>query len=469
MAYDSTNKKVYTTDTQGISTSEVAACLGDGRITKRGRDIGLLCTSPKINKWAKYKPVPDSTKAPLKKKTMGYRGNNGTGTCGISYVTYGQYDVMGGLVSDDVNVSGRQKFGDLVKARTDDHTYAPPKGGLSEPFRLLDFDGYDHKALSIWNVIYPAIGEGKPSDVNFSQFIIGSYAYLKNISHSSPASLTLIDIMQGLKSDSTLVLYKMSDMYDIYNYSFSRDYDVDNSKSYGYIGCLATVCNANGTYTGVGFCSKSVGAAVGDNLNSFDSDIEQIMDAIGAVPNGKLMLVPVVCNYSTGGEWVVFALEAMTHFKAIPLPLAKEWYREYNLKRKKFTIISTTLSAYPTTTQIEGNLVYAPNASSGGLTLGITEAVTGTLHVTFRQGTTTLGSVNKSVTAGASSFNLGTWASGTTGLFYEATKKSTGLYAQTSGGAIFIDLAYSAGGSLSNWAEEVYDWAGGDSRIIVMR
>ena len=317
-------------------------------------------------------------------------------------------------------------------------------------------------------MIYPSIGEGKPSDVDFSQFVIGTYAYLKNISHASPTSLTLIDIMQGLKSGSTLALYEMSSMGDIYNYSFSRDYDVDNSRSYGYIGCLATVCNASGKYTGVGFCSKSVGAVTGDNLNSFDSDIEPIMDAIGAVPNGKLMLVPVVCNYSTGGEWIVFSLDAMPSFKAIPLPLAKEWYKEYDLTKKKMTVIATSLSAYPTTTQIEGNLVYAPNASSGGLTLNISDAVPGTLHVTFRQGSTVLGSVNKSVTAGTSSFSLGTWASGSTGLYYEATKKTNGLYAQAANGPIYIDLAYSASGVTSQWAEEVYNWAGGDSTIIVM-
>ena len=42
MAYDSSTKKLYTTATQGISTSEVAACLGDYRVTARGRDIGSI-------------------------------------------------------------------------------------------------------------------------------------------------------------------------------------------------------------------------------------------------------------------------------------------------------------------------------------------------------------------------------------------------------------------------------------------
>ena len=63
MAYDSTNKTLYTSGSRGISTSEIAACLGDNRVTSKGRDIGLLCTSPKIKGFARYKPIARQTRS----------------------------------------------------------------------------------------------------------------------------------------------------------------------------------------------------------------------------------------------------------------------------------------------------------------------------------------------------------------------------------------------------------------------
>lgn len=127
MAYDSTNKKLYKTDTQGISTSEIAACLGDYRVTARGRDIGLLCSSPKINKWAKCKPVRYSTFSPL---TDEYR-----------------QDADYGL---DVSSAHDTSYeGIIAKAIANgcEYGYLRPRGlSYGEPFRTLDFDGYNHKA-----------------------------------------------------------------------------------------------------------------------------------------------------------------------------------------------------------------------------------------------------------------------------------------------------------------------------------
>lgn len=130
MAYDSTTKKLYTTDSEGISTSEVAACLGDYRVTARGRDIGLLCTSPKINRYARFKPEDYPTFAPIteaQRKANGYGFGSTAKTfkAGYSTAPHGVYE------------------------------YKQPKGGVSSPFRMLDFNGYFHKAASPLSLIFP--------------------------------------------------------------------------------------------------------------------------------------------------------------------------------------------------------------------------------------------------------------------------------------------------------------------------
>lgn len=144
MAYDSTNKKLYTTATEGISTSEVAACLGDYRVTARGRDIGLLCSSPKINKWSPVKPFRNASwkfgsKAERDAaRRMANQGlllptaaNAGVGTSQAAYRrTYLGYLTY--LASTE---------------QAPNYTYQQPRGkSYNEPFRLLDFDGYMHRA-----------------------------------------------------------------------------------------------------------------------------------------------------------------------------------------------------------------------------------------------------------------------------------------------------------------------------------
>lgn len=152
MAYDSTNKKLYTTATEGISTSEVAACLGDYRVTARGRDIGLLCSSPKINKWSPVKPFRDSALYFSSKderdaaRRMANQGlllptaaNAGIGTSQAAYRrTYLGYLTY--LAS--------------TTRQTPNYTYQQPRGkSYNEPFRLLDFDGYMHRAKQPFQTI----------------------------------------------------------------------------------------------------------------------------------------------------------------------------------------------------------------------------------------------------------------------------------------------------------------------------
>ena len=134
MAFDSTNKKLYV-DTSaakgGITPWEIAQCIGDYRVTKFGRDIGLLCTSPKVNPMARYKPEDYDTKTKL---TEAQRKANGFGFGSKAlYFTAGGSSIPHAV-----------------------YQYVPPKGGSASPFRLLDFDGYYHKAVSPLFLNFPS-------------------------------------------------------------------------------------------------------------------------------------------------------------------------------------------------------------------------------------------------------------------------------------------------------------------------
>ena len=159
MAYDSTTKKLYTTASEGISTSEVAACLGDYRVTARGRDIGLLCSSPKINKWSPAKPFRSSVKnydSKTERDDARRLANNGlllpnATNAGVAtspayrrtYLNHITYMVMMG------------------NQQVPNYTYQPPRGAsYNEPFRLLDFDGYMHKAQQPFQTIIMGMEKG---------------------------------------------------------------------------------------------------------------------------------------------------------------------------------------------------------------------------------------------------------------------------------------------------------------------
>lgn len=166
MAYDSTSKKLYTTATQGISTSEVAACLGDYRVTARGRDIGLLCSSPKINKWSPAKPFRSSAKnydSKTERDAARRLANNGlllpnATNAGVAtspayrrtYLNHITYMVMMG------------------NQQVPNYTYQPPRGAsYNEPFRVLDFDGYMHKAQQPFQTIIIGMEKGSGrTDIN---------------------------------------------------------------------------------------------------------------------------------------------------------------------------------------------------------------------------------------------------------------------------------------------------------------
>lgn len=113
----STNKGIIT---KPVSIADVQKTLG---VTVNS--VGGLCTSDAINKWAKCKPVSRAKLTPLTEEER--KGTGGTGEyyglqCTLTQIT----------ISPELHNVGFE--------------YIRPTGGLASPYRLSDFDGYDHAA-----------------------------------------------------------------------------------------------------------------------------------------------------------------------------------------------------------------------------------------------------------------------------------------------------------------------------------
>ena len=127
--------------TAPVSIDDVKTVLGVA-----SNDLAVLCSSPKINMWAKYKPVPlnknfnsdewDQANNFWKNDAVWWKGENfeDTSICGMKVGVAADNTAAALINLYDGNLNGwAQKL---------------PSGGASEPFRLSDFIGYNHNAVT---------------------------------------------------------------------------------------------------------------------------------------------------------------------------------------------------------------------------------------------------------------------------------------------------------------------------------
>lgn len=127
MAYDRENDILKDTTESGISLQEVALCLRDYRLDTNGRiDLGMMCTSPQIGVWPKNKPVR------LRSREILTDADRKSANYGIDFSMAHGADFSECLAK---SIANGGKYG-----------YLRPRGGDDEPYRLLDFDGYKHRA-----------------------------------------------------------------------------------------------------------------------------------------------------------------------------------------------------------------------------------------------------------------------------------------------------------------------------------
>lgn len=96
-------------------------------LSSSSKDVGTLCSSPSVNVWAKYKPVPLAEIVPLRSSAW-WKGTSGM--CGMDITTYNSLTALFAALSGGNYAWGREL----------------PTGGTAAPYRLLDFQGYNHNA-----------------------------------------------------------------------------------------------------------------------------------------------------------------------------------------------------------------------------------------------------------------------------------------------------------------------------------
>lgn len=149
MPVDLTNRKLYIDreNNYGISPQEVSLCLQDYRVDTNGNvDVGMMCSSPKINKWSLNKPfrwaewgysidaAGDAEKAAAREAARQ----------GLEAITVSK--ILKASIGYSPFTASAQEEG---LAEVDEWRYLPPRGGsYNEPFRIPDFDGYEHDAIA---------------------------------------------------------------------------------------------------------------------------------------------------------------------------------------------------------------------------------------------------------------------------------------------------------------------------------
>lgn len=146
--------------------ADIAPVLGVGSY-----DLGYLCSNAhgKINKWSKIKPVKYATLAELtaaQLKSVAY---------GMTYTIDTAWNVI--------------------------WAYEPPTGGDSAPFRALDFNGYNHNAVTGM-----AFEQGSYS----YDLIRGSSDGINVGLHTDPSLITVLDFVDTLFKDCKIRLQATS-------------------------------------------------------------------------------------------------------------------------------------------------------------------------------------------------------------------------------------------------------------------
>lgn len=119
----------------GITTKNVSSALGFS-----STNVGNLCSSNKINKWSKWKPIGTNATT-LDNNTISNIHS------GLSIPTMNLYDYKLFATGEDFG-----SFNIYNPATQKKWTYSPPTGTASQPFRLGDFRNYQGASVPMFNL-----------------------------------------------------------------------------------------------------------------------------------------------------------------------------------------------------------------------------------------------------------------------------------------------------------------------------
>ena len=180
-----------------VGVGEVCKTLGTNHA-----DVGWVCSrGTLINKWAKYKPViyPNlintydqlNSNKTWKSTATWWRGTDGK--CGLNATVYNrEYDLTQGFESD---------WG-----------YNPPTGGMAAPYRLIDFNYYNHKAQMPFRATI--MGDAYDED-GYAIFYITYTADRKAVfcQYTFPQDDTAVKIEDFKSKDGKGIFHNNDDLY----------------------------------------------------------------------------------------------------------------------------------------------------------------------------------------------------------------------------------------------------------------
>lgn len=217
-----------------VSIEDVATCLGVGSY-----DLGTLCQSSNINKWALYKPVKHANIGILSEsEKKGFDGQIG-------------FDIPWSSLS-----SCGQDIETIIRDEVATWNYNRPAGG-NYPFRLLDFENYNHNAIKPFN----------SSNVDYTAGVTDVLGVVSCFNYSAWSKV----------------------------YNFTPDKLVINNSSCAnwYAGVIA-ILQSDINYTVQALVTDSVTLANTKNSNYFDLNC-------GAMNKGDYYLIPVICSSNRSG------------------------------------------------------------------------------------------------------------------------------------------------------------------------
>lgn len=277
-----------------VSIDDVNNVLGHG-----STDLGTLCTSSKINKWSRYKPVQYSGLT-TEGNSKWYRARDSK--CGLTIPI----------------TTSRTEIVNMYNNGTADWTYNPPTGG-EYPFRLLDFDKYQHNATAA----------------------IGPVRILTSVPISGKLICSVI-MNQDNIPDSELKAGGLS-LSEIY---VSGEY-----LSNWYFGGIITDTNNNIKIYATG---RYIGS--GENQGNYTHDFPEFK-VNSLIVGAKYYFYPIMGRYSKGQDATVSMMDL------IPLP---------NATKQLFSVISDAQASVIKVT-ITAKYVYSGSTKTG---------ITGTITIT---------------------------------------------------------------------------------------
>lgn len=157
-----------------LGTTDITTSVVSQEINLASNSVGTLCSSNKINKWSKFKPISYASNTGI----YGETGNNDTILKNLNY----------GLTATKI---------DRTTLNTTEWSYLRPTGGQYSPYRLGDFRGYNHQAkpfIRIDDVQWNPSTTPVESLTITPTYKFGSNSYDGNVQSNSGQSTSNIEI-----------------------------------------------------------------------------------------------------------------------------------------------------------------------------------------------------------------------------------------------------------------------------------